>query len=233
MNRDSVLHKYLQRELRLAKNKQIAKGGDYNKTVVERLTKSIELNEQSLHNTSTHLAGFLASLGRLLDLNKQHHLAVALYKEAIVGYRQIRMSIIFKFRNQAELYKAQVATSAAAHSKGTQNQTDADAEAEDEEDQGDGSSNGKTTEEQGATSSDEDDEADIITNQPEREFALKIAETMRLLSQSLFDEGIKQMGGRRANGVALPDFQYRHSMYVMNRAIEIYHRYIVCSFMYL
>ena len=37
--------------------------------------------------------------------------------------------------------------------------------------------------------------------------------------QSLFAEGVKHMGGKKIHGQSVPDFQYRHALYVINRFV--------------
>lgn len=58
-------------------------------------------------------------------------------------------------------------------------------------------------------------------NQPERELSLHIAQTMRDLSQSLFAEGVRLMGNKKIQNLSLPDFQYRHALYVINRYVAL------------
>lgn len=187
--RDRIMQRYLNRQLRLLSRKPSnGKKNSARNVAVNRLERSIESNELALQSTIGYLGGLLVSLARLHDHNKQHHLAIVLYKEAIVCFRELRLSIIRKY---------QAILNANGGSKPAKNATTAD---------------GIEEEEVGEMEQ-------IITNQPERELALRIAQTMRDLSQSLFDEGVKQMGGRRSNGLSLPDFQYRHALYVINRYV--------------
>lgn len=188
LGRDRIMQRYMNRQLRLITRKPTGRSAVNSKknaariTAIARLERSIESNELALQATIGYLGALLVSLARLHDHNKQHHLAIVLYKEAIVCFRELRLSIIRRYRARQ----------------------DANAAAE-----------GKTDGENADTQADEVEQ--IVTNQPERELALRLAQTMRDLAQSLFDEGVKQMGGRRANGLSLPDFQYRHALYVINR----------------
>jgi tetratricopeptide (TPR) repeat protein len=231
--------------------------------VVARAEKAVEINEQAVQRSSGYLASLLVSLGRVQDRCRRHPQAIALYKEAIVLYRGLRMDLIVRFKQQQEEYRKGLASAAtsdrvgAGAGAGAEEATTHSAEemlhnidevlrarAERKKEKGvvDSSSKGggggggaaqASEEERGGAQEDEEEEDEeeeeelehVSTSQPEREFALKIAETMRYLAQSLFDEGLRLMGGKKLNGLAMPDFQYRHAIYVLNRPIEIYHSF--------
>ncbi|KAJ1415082.1 hypothetical protein B484DRAFT_162271 [Ochromonadaceae sp. CCMP2298] len=59
-----------------------------------RLGVAAELHGQTLHATSADLGSLLVQLGSLYDKTGQHHLAVPLYKEAIVCFRGLRHGIV-------------------------------------------------------------------------------------------------------------------------------------------
>lgn len=109
LGRDRIMQRYLRRQLKIAQRK--ASGGkkaalsikttmSAQDTVVARLELALESNELALQSTIGFLGTLLVLLGRLNDLNKQHHSAIVLYKEAIVCMRELRLSMVRRFREK-------------------------------------------------------------------------------------------------------------------------------------
>jgi tetratricopeptide (TPR) repeat protein len=212
LSRDRIMQRYLNRQLRNAtqRSKRASRGssaadqgkGKGEVAVVERLERAVESNEQALQATINILSTALVAKAKFLDCSKQHHLAIALYKEAIVCFRELRLSMVRRYQQRLEAQQPAGASSTGRANTVHDGEEGHDAEGEDEEEDA--------------------EQVTTTTTQPERELALRIAQTMRDLAQSLFDEGLKQMGGRRAGAQALPDFQYRHALYILNRYVMLF-----------
>ena len=155
---------------------------------INRIEIMIELNQHSIQTIIYYLGLLLLNLSRINDYNKKYHLSIILYKEAIICFRELRLSIIRRIKKRILLKKQQ-----------------------NNQENHHNNSNYNNNYNNNEINEDVENEY-IITNPVERELALYIAQSMRDLSQSLFEEGVKQMGGRKVAGFALPDFQYRHSL---------------------
>ena len=81
-----------------------------NATTTTNLLKAqlaLESNELALQASTSYLGTTLTVLARLHDLSKAHHIAIGLYKEAIVCMRELRLVMVRRYREKQQLSKGQ------------------------------------------------------------------------------------------------------------------------------